>query len=89
MLINVEMNRVATNTDEAEGKITVNFSVKKVSKSVFRYIISNEFQCFVHFQLMHKQSPGSVLQMKIDLKNFAKFTGKHLYKSVFLIKLQA
>ena len=36
MLINVEMNRVATNTDEAEGKITVNFSVKKSFKKGFQ-----------------------------------------------------
>ena len=40
------------------------------------------------FFLAQKQPP-EVFYKKAGLENFAKFTGKHLCKSLFLIKLQA
>ena len=36
-----------------------------------------------------QKQPPEVFYKKGVLKNFTKFTGKHLYQSLFLIKLQA
>ena len=37
----------------------------------------------------HQKQPPAVFCKKVVLRNFAKFTGKHLCQSLFLIKLQA
>ena len=38
---------------------------------------------------LRQKQPPEVLDKKSVLKNFTKFTGKHLCQSIFLIKLQA
>ena len=41
----------------------------------------------IHQELKYRSSRPDVFCKKVVLRNFAKFTGKHVYQSLFLIKL--
>ena len=56
---------------------------KRLTKNVARCVL---FKSFLWLKV-HKQPPE--VFFKKGLKNFAKLTGKHLCRSLFLIKLQA
>ena len=49
--------------------------------------IKSEKEIFQIYFFFLEAATGGVLQ-KSDLKIFAKFTGKHLHRSLFLIKLR-
>ena len=62
--------------------------MKKLLKEFLNYISSLNF--FAHsFYEVFRSSRPEVFCKKGVLRNFAKFTGKHLCQSLFLIKLQA
>ena len=47
----------------------------------------NAYRCEISLNIQKQSSRG--ILWKGVVRNFAKFTGKHLYQSFFLIKLQA
>ena len=56
--------------------------------SLFIYLSFSLFKLFLSLQFHIQKQPPEVFYEKSVLRSFAKFTGKHLYRSVFLNKVK-
>ena len=65
------------------------FQKSSSSGSVDNQMKANPGRCHFLSSLNSQKQPQEVFCKKSVLKNFGKFTGKHLCQSILLIKLQA
>ena len=77
-------------------KVNTNINIKTthlISLTFFSYFLSFDSHVFIFFVFCissnYKCSHRKCSVKKGAIRNFAKFTGKHLCQSLFLIKLQA
>ena len=69
--------------------ILCSFHIALISGSIFLILSKILVIPSEYFNCQEQPLAGVLLYEKDALKNFAKFTGKHLYRSVFLIHLLA